>query len=192
MVDFLDGSKGVVSFTKLGPNAMTWGGSVGTRKWATWRFGDSDDSERVDVLDPKVSPLKLTVPFNLNLRIYVMGILFADSYPKRWIHKEVPNCKVNIARFLRQDLFVFSRMFPCQKGFRHATGIGNYRWLMIIMVICLVHSFLLFSICLFSIYCICFIFYSQTFLCLCVDGLPRTEDCEFEESLLGATWELFV
>lgn len=44
-------------------------------------FGDSDDSERVDVLDPKVSPLKLTVPLNLNLRIHVMGILFADSYP---------------------------------------------------------------------------------------------------------------
>lgn len=85
--------------------------------------------------------------------------------------------------------FPYFDMFPCQKGFRHATGIGDYGWLMIIMVICLVHSFLLLSIwCFFHL----FVSYSQTILCLSVDGLPRTEDCEFEESLLGATWEFFA
>ena len=104
----------------------------------------------------------------------------------------IPKSTLKVARFLPQDLRywsvfpIFWNMFPCQKGFRHATGIGKYGWFLILMVFCLVHSFLLFSIYLF------YFFYSQTILCLSVDGLPRTEDCEFEESLLGATWEFFV
>lgn len=144
------GSKKFVSFTSSSPlNAMsTWGGSVETRKWATWPG---------IMLDPKVNP---------------------------------PSCKVSAEKDLDIEVFFpYFDMFPCQKGFRHATGIGDYGWLMIIMVICLVHSFLLLSIwCFFHL----FVSYSQTILCLSVDGLPRTEDCEFEESLLGATWEFFV
>lgn len=144
------GSKKFVSFTSSSPlNAMsTWGGSVETRKWATWpRFGVGSQSQ----------PSKL----------------------QGFCH-----------RILDIEVFSHIDMFPCQKGFRHATGIGKYGWL--IMVICLVHSFLLFSIWFFFHLFVSFLFYSQTILRLSVDGLARTEDCEFEESLLGATWEFFV